>query len=183
MREYGGYIELESFHGVLLHEKAIALNCGRSALAYLCEAKHIKKLYIPYFLCSSVMDLCDRVGVKYEYYHITESFMPIFEQKLAKDEYLYIVNFYGQLSNDAISELKQIHDRIIVDNAQSYYQMPVENVDTLYTCRKFFGVADGAFLYTDSFLERELPLDESFERMHFYWDVMNAVQMSFTASM
>lgn len=29
--------------------------------------------------------------------------------------------------------------------------MPVENVDTLYICRKFFGVADGAFLYTDSF--------------------------------
>ena len=50
MREYGGYIEFELFHGVLLHEKAIALNCGRSALAYLCEAKHIKKLYIPYFL-------------------------------------------------------------------------------------------------------------------------------------
>lgn len=167
MREYGGYIELESFHGVLLHEKAIALNCGRSALAYLCEAKHIKKLYIPYFLCSSVMDLCDRVGVKYEYYHINESFMPIFEQKLAEDEYLYIVNFYGQLSNEAISELKQVHDRIIVDNAQSYYQMPVENVDTLYTCRKFFGVSDGAFLYTDTCLERELPLDESFERMHF----------------
>lgn len=167
MREYGGYIELESFHGVMLHEKAIALNCGRSALAYLCEAKHIKKLYIPYFLCSSVMELCDRIGVKYEYYHITERFMPIFEQKLAKDEYLYIVNFYGQLSNEAISELKQVHVRIIVDNAQSYYQMPVENVDTLYTCRKFFGVADGAFLYTDTFLERELPLDESFERMHF----------------
>lgn len=94
--------------------------------------------------------------------------MPIFEKRLAEDEYLYIVNFYGQISNKDISELKQVHDRIIVDNAQSYYQMPVENVDTLYTCRKFFGVADGAFLYTDNLLEREIPLDESFERMHFF---------------
>jgi hypothetical protein len=45
--------------------------------------------------------------------------------------------------------------------------MPLSGVDTLYTCRKFFGVADGAFLYTDSKLDEELPLDESFERMHF----------------
>lgn len=45
--------------------------------------------------------------------------------------------------------------------------MPVPGVDTLYTCRKYFGVADGAFLYTDAHLTRELPRDESFERMHF----------------
>lgn len=52
-------------------------------------------------------------------------------------------------------------------NAQSYFQMPVDGLDTLYTCRKYFGVADGAFLYTDAKLDRELPQDESFERMHF----------------
>ena len=40
-------------------------------------------------------------------------------------------------------------------------------VDTLYTCRKYFGVADGAFLYTDAVLEGELPRDESFDRMRF----------------
>lgn len=45
--------------------------------------------------------------------------------------------------------------------------MPVDGLDTLYTCRKYFGVADGAFLYTDAKLDRELPQDESFERMHF----------------
>lgn len=45
MKEYGGYIELECCHGKMLHEEAIALNCGRNALAYLCEAKRVKKLY------------------------------------------------------------------------------------------------------------------------------------------
>lgn len=42
MKEYGGYIELECCHGKMLHEEAIALNCGRNALAYLCEAKRVK---------------------------------------------------------------------------------------------------------------------------------------------
>ena len=53
MREIGGYIELETFRGRMLHEEATKLNCGRNALAYLCEAKKIEKLYLPYFLCSS----------------------------------------------------------------------------------------------------------------------------------
>ena len=38
MREIGGYIELETFRGRMLHEEATKLNCGRNALAYLCEA-------------------------------------------------------------------------------------------------------------------------------------------------
>lgn len=166
-REYGGYIELETFHGKIFHEKAIALNCGRGALEYLCEAKKIKKLYLPYFLCSSVPNLCKKVGVEYSYYHIDKDFKPLFQQKLDNDEWLYIVNFYGQLDNNYLHSLKQTFDRIIVDNAQSYFQLPADGVDTLYTCRKYFGVADGAFLYTDTQLGREIPRDESFERLHF----------------
>ena len=77
MDEYGGYIELETFRGELLHEKAIALNCGRSALAYLCEAKHIQKLYLPYFLCSSVAALCERMGIEVEKYSVSRDFLPI----------------------------------------------------------------------------------------------------------
>ena len=167
MKEYGGYIELETFHGSMLHEKAVALNCGRSALAYLCKAKKIEKLYFPYFLCSSVFNLCDKLSIAYDFYHITNDFKPVFLGELGENEWLYIVNYYGQLSNEAISELKQKYKRIIVDNAQSYFQLPVAGVNTLYTCRKFFGVADGAFLYTDKKLERELTIDESYERMHF----------------
>ena len=167
MREYGGYIEFETFYGKMLHEDAIALNCGRNALAYLCEAKGIKKMYLPYFLCSSVTDLCKKIGVEWSGYSINNQLEPIFEQKLGENEWLYIVNFYGQLDNDQLELWKKKYNRIIVDNAQSYYQAPVDGVDTLYTARKYFGVADGAFLYTNARLEREIAVDESFERMHF----------------
>lgn len=167
MKEYGGYIEFENYYGNMLHERAISLNCGRSAVAYLCEAKKIKKLYLPQFLCSSVPNLCDKIGVEYGCYHINEKFEPIFNQALGEDEWLYIVNFYGQLDNDYLTVWKQKYDRVIVDNAQSYFQMPVEGMDTLYTCRKYFGVADGAFLYSDTELNRKIPQDESFDRMHF----------------
>lgn len=167
MKEYGGYLEFENYYGNVLHEGAIALNCGRNALAYLCEAKKIKKLYLPYLLCSSVSELCKRIGVKNSYYHINKDFKPIFERELAQNEWLYIVNFYGQLNNEFIEECKYKYKRVIIDNAQSYFQMPVKGVDTLYTCRKYFGVTDGAFLYTDKKLKREISQDISFERMHF----------------
>lgn len=167
MKEYGGYIEFENYHGNMLHEGATSLNCGRNALAYLCETRKIKKLYLPHFLCSSVPNLCKKIGVECAYYPINEKFEPIFNQALDEDEWFYIVNFYGQLDNNNLAAWKQKYGRVIVDNAQSYFQMPVEGMDTLYTCRKYFGVADGAFLYTDTRLERELPQDESFDRMHF----------------
>ena len=73
----------------------------------------------------------------------------------------------ASIDNATIQLWKQRYDRIIVDNAQSYFQMPVEGVDTIYTCRKYFGVSDGAFLYTDTKLQRNLPQDESYDRTHF----------------
>ena len=166
MKEYGGYIELDRYSLPMLHEGAEALNCGRNALAYLLKAKNIKKLLIPYFLCDSVPNLCKRENIEYGFYHIGLDFSPV-DLELNNDEWLYVVNFYGQLTRLQIIELKQKYKRVIVDNAQAYFDMPVDETDTLYTCRKFFGVADGAFLYTDCKLENELPVDESFERMHF----------------
>ena len=82
-------------------------------------------------------------------------------------EWFYFVNYYSQFDNGAILNYVRNYQRVIVDQAQSYFQEPIPGVDTLYTSRKYFGVADGAFLYTDAVLDEELPLDESFERMHF----------------
>ncbi len=166
MREIGGYIEFESYQGSVCHEGAEPLNCGRNCLAYLIEAKEIKKIRLPFFLCSSVRNVCAKYGVEISFYHIDERFRPVTDD-LAPNEWLYIVNFYGQLTNNEIAAYRERFGRVIVDNAQSYFQRPVEGVDTLYTCRKYFGVPDGGFLYTDKQIGRELPVGESFERIHY----------------
>ena len=167
MREIGGYIELDTYHLPMLHEGAIALNCGRNAVAYLLRGLHIKRLWIPKFICNSVTGVCEREGVPYTLYGVGMDFLPAEEIRLAKGEWLYFVNYYSQFDNDQIAEYVQKYDRVIVDNAQSYFQPPIPGVNTLYTCRKYFGVADGAFLYTDTVLDEEFPQDESFERMRF----------------
>ena len=167
MLEIGGYIELDKYRLPMLHENAIKLNCGRNALAYLIESKNIAKLYIPKFNCDCITDLSKRMKVDYDTYSIDKNFKPIFNSKLNKDEYLYLINYYGQISNEEIKVYKDKYKNLIVDNAQAYFQMPVEGIDTLYTCRKFFGVSDGAILYTDLPLNCELEVDESFNRMRF----------------
>ena len=167
MLELGGYIELDTYHLPMLHEGAIALNCGRNALAYLLRARKIKRLWIPKLICDSVTGVCKREGVPYTLYSIGMDFRPAQEIKLGVDEWLYFVNYYSQFDNSRIKEYVRQYGRVIVDNAQSYFQEPIPGVDTLYTCRKYFGVADGAFLYTDVELDEEFPTDESFERMHF----------------
>lgn len=168
IKEIGGYIELDEFKGTDYHKEAsLALNCGRNCLAYLIKVKNIKKIKLPYFLCSSVRNICEKYNVKIGYYHISKDFFPK-EIELEESEWLYIVNYYGQLTNVQIIELQEKYGNIIVDYAQSYFQKPVEGIDTLYTCRKYFGVADGAYLYSTKIDGiQELLQDESFERMHF----------------
>ncbi len=167
MREYGGYIEFEYYHGKEYHENAIALNSGRHCVEYLIRAKNIRKLYMPYFMCDSVSALCGKLGVKVEYYHIDNCFSPLFDDVLTDGEWLYIVNFYGQLTDELLQKFKNKYDKVIFDNAQAFFRKPLKNVDTCYTCRKFLGVADGGYLYTDTTMTDELPQDYSYERMSF----------------
>ena len=58
------------------------------------------------------------------------------------------------------------YPRLILDNAQDYFRPALPGIDSLVTCRKFLGVADGGFLYTESDVG-ELERDESHERMAF----------------
>ena len=146
-REIGGYLELERNRFPLLHESALALNCGRNALRYLLEQRKIRALLLPSFLCDTVRSVCS--GVSCRTYPVSTDFLPQFPDP-AEDEWLYVVNYYGQLPAAFLAELRQRFPRLIIDNAQAYFEPPLPETDTLYTCRKFFGVPDGAFLYTDA---------------------------------
>ena len=164
-KEIGGYMELERFGGKLLHEGALALNSGRACLAYLIEQRSIRKLALPRFLCHVVRDVCLDRGVAIRTYPIGPDLLPV-DTDCAEDEWLYVVNYYGQLPEESLRSLAGRCPRLIIDNAQAYFTPALEGVDTIYTCRKFFGVADGAFLYTDA-PHAALERDESFDRMDF----------------
>ena len=164
MKEIGGYLGLEQMGNHSYYPNLLALNTGRNALAYLIKARAIRKLYIPYFLCDSVSSVCQREGCRIGYYPIGADFLPILPEEPEADSWIYVVNYYGQISNTQLMQWKLQWKNIIFDNVQAFFQKPVSGVDTIYSCRKFFGVPDGAYLATDA-QAIALEDDSSRERM------------------
>ena len=62
-QEIGGYLELEVFHGKEYYPDLVKVNLGRTALCWLLESRKIETLYLPFFLCDSVIDTCLRQGI------------------------------------------------------------------------------------------------------------------------
>ena len=164
MEEIGGYFELERNYLPMLHEGAIALNSGGNCLAYLIRARKIRKIWLPYMLCDSVEQVCLREKIQVHKYHIDHDFLPV-DVELGADEWLYVVNLYGQLSDTVILNLKKTYSRIIVDQAHAYFMPPLPGIDMIYICWKYFGVPDGAFLYTSCKLAQPLEQGQSLDRM------------------
>lgn len=172
-KEIGGFIEINTIPGKgnLFHKDAIRLNSARNAFLYLAKAKNIKEIYLPRYLCEAVFNVCLNNNIKIHFYDFEGFDKPVdYYIKLApKNAFFYFVNYYGLYGNEFIKRLKEFYPNLIVDNVQAYFQPPVENIDTFYTCRKYFGVPDGAFLYTDINLSEKLPSSDSSTRFDFLY--------------
>lgn len=87
------------------------------------EARNCKKIYLPTYLCDSVTGACEKTEAEIEFYHMDEKLRPLFpEKKLPEGEYLYLVNYYGQLTDDRILEYKGIYGNIIVDHTHAFFR-------------------------------------------------------------
>lgn len=165
MEPIGGYFSLELPHYEEYHKDAIRLNTGRNCLEYILRARGYKKVYIPNYTCDVVLEPFNKLGIPYEYYHVNIHLEIRDEIVLKAGEALLYTNYYGLKQRYTEKLAKQYGNSLIVDNTQAFYAKPIEGLDTFYTCRKFFGVPDGAYLYTDKQLDVELEQDLSFERM------------------
>ena len=167
MKPIGGYFSLELSRGELYHPNAITLNTGRNCLEYILRCRGYRKVYIPYYTCGVVLEPFQKLSVGFEYYHIDQKFEIADKIVLNNDEAVLYTNYFG-LKQDYLKLLaEQYGKRLIVDNTQAFYAKPVEGIDTFYTCRKFFGVPDGAYLYTEAKADFEIEQDVSYDRMLF----------------
>ena len=167
MQPIGGYFSLEIPKGEEYHKDAIRLNTGRNCLEYILMARGYKKVYIPYYTCEVVLEPFKKLGIPYEFYHIDINFEIRDRLTLRPDEALLYVNYYGLKQRYVEQLAEKIGECLIIDNTQAFYAKPIAGIDTFYTCRKFFGVPDGAYLYTDKLLDEELEQDISYDRMTF----------------
>lgn len=166
MESIGGYFSLELPRGKEYHEDALRLNTGRNCLEYILLARGYKKLYIPYYTCDVILEPFKKLGVQYEYYHIDTHFEIRDRFALKEGDALLYTNYYGLKQRYVEQLVEKMGSRLIVDNTQAFYAKPIPGIDTFYTCRKFFGVPDGAYLYCEKVLDEDLEQDLSWERMN-----------------
>lgn len=166
IRPIGGYFELELPVYPELHGDAIALNSGRFCLEYVLRCRQYKKVYVPCFTCDSAIEPIKKLGIPYEFYHIDKEYRIIGEIRLNDGEALMYTNYWGL--QDAYCQLlaSRYGQRLILDYTQAFYSKPIIGIDTFYSCRKFFGVPDGGYLYTDAQADFEIVPDESYMRMN-----------------
>ena len=165
MKAIGGYFSLELPFLEEYHKDAIRLNTGRNCLEYILRARKYKKVYVPFYTCDAVMEPINKLSILYEFYHIDVHFEISDRFTLKADEALLYTNYFG-LKQRYVEQLAEIFgSQLIVDNTQAFYAKPLEGIDTFYPCRKFFGVSDGAYLYTDKMLNEDFEQDESYDRM------------------
>ncbi|WP_214225519.1 hypothetical protein [Pedobacter sp. B4-66] len=159
----GGFFQLQLPVREEYYPSLIKLNTSRNALEYILKVKQYTKIYIPYFTCSVLLEPILKLGVAYEFYSINSELDPIIDFEIGPTECFLYTNYFG-LKSSTINSLCKTIQNIVIDNAQAFFSEPISGVDTIYSCRKFFGVSDGAYLYLNINTRLDLETDVSVER-------------------
>lgn len=161
----GGYFGLELRKGEHYHLNALRLNTGRNCFEYILRARNYKHVWIPYYTCEVMLEPLNKLHIPYSFYRINEQLEPQTLPNLQEHEAFLYTNYYG-LKQAAVERLATHYGhQLIVDNAQAFFAPRIDGIDTFYTSRKFFGVPDGAYLYTNKSLNIEIEIDDSYHRM------------------
>lgn len=165
MKEIGGYFELELRQGKHYHQGALQLNTARNCFEYILRARKYSKIYIPYYTCEVLLEPIIKCNVEYEFYPIDLTLEPKTLPILHSNEAFLYTNYYGL--KQAYIETLAAHygSQLIVDNSQAFFAPALSDIDTFYSARKFFGVPDGAYLYTTAPTDLSLPTFVSFHNM------------------
>ena len=160
--EIGSFIELQFPKGREYYpqEKNIArLNTGRAAIWHAFRVLGCKAIWLPYYQCDTVRDFLKRKNIDIKYYHIDKNFNPI-DLDPKEDEAVLFVNYYGVMSASRMASLAEHYEHVIIDNSQAFFSRPLAGYMNVYSCRKFVGVPDGAYVIgegADKFTD-EYPL-------------------------
>ena len=161
----GGYFELELQYKSGHFHSGLHFNSGRSCLAHALIRSKARRLYLPYYICQSVLEPLRFHNIKYEYYRIDSNFEIAEKMSVDEGEKLLYVNYFGLKEAYLESLIQEFSSSLIIDNTQDFFAKPAAGIDTFYSARKFFGVPDGGYLFPadDSFnsnIDRSSSLDK-----------------------
>lgn len=172
-REMGGYLPLELSQSQEYHNvpagRMRRLNSGRTAMWYAVRSCEPERVFLPHFCTPSMARSAREAGAQVCYYRVDEALTPV-ELTPGPRDAVVLVNFCGLLDHQ-IHSYAGAHPEVqlIVDNAGAFFCPPIwrDHAYNIYSCRKFIGVPDGAYLLGYPLSELELAQDQSAPRSGF----------------
>lgn len=147
----GGYFELElPPAGPDFHKGGLKYQSARSAfLSLLTSMPDVKRVWMPYYICDSMLAPVQSAGKEIIYYSIDEKFNIKDDIELSSNEILLYVNYFGICSSQVKNTLQRLNPmQVVIDCSQAFYAEPSDCLATIYSPRKFFGIPDGGLLVT-----------------------------------
>lgn len=163
----GGYFELELPVGSgSFYPEALRYQSARSAFYALLMHCKPKRVWMPYYICDTMLAPLGQAGVEIIFYSLNRDFTIADKVELGPDDKLLYVNYFGLCSSHQDELLQRYNpEQIIFDHSQAFFCSPKPCLATLYSPRKFFGVPDGGLLVTKlEMLEPESIDDASIYR-------------------
>lgn len=150
--EIGSFLDLQLPKGREFYKgdtNIVRLNTGRAALWHAFRCTGANTIWLPHYQCDSVRAFLQKKGVtSIKYYHIDKNFNPI-DLFAKEDDAVMFVNYYGIMSYERMRILSMPYPKAIIDNCQAFFCKPIDHAINVYSCRKFAGVPDGAYVIGD----------------------------------
>ena len=145
----GGFIELEiSVGSADYHPNALALSNGRACFNQILKAERPSMVYVPFYTCNALLDPLEINGIPYKFYRLGRNLEPLFDGDLKSDEMLVVINYYG-INGKLMEQFdEQYRQQLIIDNTMGFFCKEYDYAFSFNSCRKFFGVPDGGYLYS-----------------------------------
>lgn len=155
--EYGGCLHLELPYGkdyFSKYEGKVELDSGRSALQYIIGIKDYKRIWLPLYNCPLVTKRLEPMDIDIVYYNINNDFRPQVNPAEFHDKDLFCwINYWGCMQDDLVDEMGRLQFTtpadVIIDNIPAFFYPPKSGMYNIYSCRKFIGVPDGAYVIWD----------------------------------
>lgn len=148
MKTIGGYFELAEREAEGTYPVyGVRLNTSRNALEYIIRSlPDCKHIFLPFYTCEALLQPFKRLpNIDYSFYHINERLEIADDINLKEGEYILANNYFG-IKDAYILELSNKYsNRLIVDNAQALFAQAIPGIKSIYSARKYVGVADGGF--------------------------------------
>lgn len=163
MKPVGGYFELELNKGrYAYHQVPYTFKSGRAALHYILRLCQPTLVYVPFYTCNALLQSFEAAGIAYKQYAIDEKFDPVALPELQLDEYFLYINYFG-LKEATVQMLSARYgQQLIADCTQAFFTKGNGRSWFFNSCRKFFGVPDGAYLYPPDSIQIE-PVESNNE--------------------